>query len=371
MADRSNKSNDVLKKLSDGKTLCSEMNNASSNTNFLFMRRHDAMILHLESTKQSLVAQNQRAQNEMKKRLQKYVQRKRIIMRLIRNVSPQHVWSFHPGVLIFGLYWYAYIFYDYSSFISVFLAIVKCACVAKPLRFKSMFTKSRTLTALAVLLLTAVALRLPVLFVVGFTWKINPLTNRTFLTTTLHRNYKEIYKASDIVNRNIISWLTYFTVIACVILLVSKLRAASRFRQTLASLQSAQQATVQTNPGTLDEKQKHLKGPVLTPVSTREPNTETNKPLERMSARDVQVIQSVTMICVIFIVFQLPFQVISTIRLINPSFNEGTSSYLAYGFATTISAMFTQVNAASNIFVHYHFNARYREKLRSFFACSS
>ncbi|GFO27949.1 hypothetical protein PoB_005445400 [Plakobranchus ocellatus] len=81
MADRNNKANDVLKKLSDGKTLCSEMNNASSNTNFLFMRRHDAMILHLESTKQSLVAQNQRAQNEMKKRLQKYVQRKRIIIR--------------------------------------------------------------------------------------------------------------------------------------------------------------------------------------------------------------------------------------------------------------------------------------------------
>ncbi|KAK3784654.1 hypothetical protein RRG08_003459 [Elysia crispata] len=72
MAAAGNKSNDVLKKLSDGKTLCSEMNNASS---------HDAMILHLESTKQNLVAQNQRAQNEMKKRLHKYVQKKRIIMR--------------------------------------------------------------------------------------------------------------------------------------------------------------------------------------------------------------------------------------------------------------------------------------------------
>ena len=87
-ADRNNKSNDVLKKLSDGKTLCSEMNNASSNTNFLFMRRHDAMILHLESTKQSLVAQNQRAQNEMKKHLEKYVQRKRIIMRLVSSSPP-------------------------------------------------------------------------------------------------------------------------------------------------------------------------------------------------------------------------------------------------------------------------------------------
>ncbi|RUS83618.1 hypothetical protein EGW08_008586 [Elysia chlorotica] len=81
MADRGSKSNDVLKKLSDGKTLCSEMNNASSNTNFLFMRRHDAMILHLESTKQNLAAQNQRAQNEMRKRLQKYVLRKRTIIR--------------------------------------------------------------------------------------------------------------------------------------------------------------------------------------------------------------------------------------------------------------------------------------------------
>ncbi|GFS26184.1 hypothetical protein ElyMa_007046200 [Elysia marginata] len=46
------------------------------------------------------------------------------------------------------------VFQGYSSFVSV----VRCLCVARPLKFKSMFTKSRTLTTLGVLLLAAVVL---------------------------------------------------------------------------------------------------------------------------------------------------------------------------------------------------------------------
>ena len=37
---------------------------------------------------------------------------------------PFHDWPFHPKILDFGIYWWAYIFYGYSSFISVFLALV-------------------------------------------------------------------------------------------------------------------------------------------------------------------------------------------------------------------------------------------------------
>ena len=36
----------------------------------------------------------------------------------------QHIWPFHLYIILLGPYWYAYVFYDYSSFISVFLATV-------------------------------------------------------------------------------------------------------------------------------------------------------------------------------------------------------------------------------------------------------
>ena len=38
-------------------------------------------------------------------------------------------------------YWPAMTFYDYSSYISVFLGVTRCACVVKPLHFKSVFTR--------------------------------------------------------------------------------------------------------------------------------------------------------------------------------------------------------------------------------------
>ncbi|KAK7479445.1 hypothetical protein BaRGS_00029261 [Batillaria attramentaria] len=72
---------ELLKKLSAGKTVCSEVNKASSNTNFLYMRRHHAFVTQLESAKQSMMSQNGKAQKDMRKRLDTYKKRKRIIFR--------------------------------------------------------------------------------------------------------------------------------------------------------------------------------------------------------------------------------------------------------------------------------------------------
>ena len=59
----------------------------------------------------------------------------RIVGRYMVVHQPGHIWPFHLFIIVLGPYWYAYIFYDYSSFISVFLATVRCACVARPLRY--------------------------------------------------------------------------------------------------------------------------------------------------------------------------------------------------------------------------------------------
>ena len=141
-----------------------------------------------------------------------------IVGRYMEVHQRRHVWPFHLYIILLGPYWYAYIFYDYSSFISVFLASVRCACVARPLRFKSMFTKSRTLTILCLLFALAFILRVPVLTVFRLSWAVNPQTNSTFRSLKFSHNFRDIYKANDILNRNIISWLAYITIIMCAVL---------------------------------------------------------------------------------------------------------------------------------------------------------
>ena len=152
-----------------------------------------------------------------------------------------HAWPSDPQILYVGFYWYAYVFYDYSSFISMFLALVRCACVARPLRFKSMFTTPRTFAILGVLFFLAVTLRIPVFTVIRVGWAVNPLTNSTYRSIKVVDNFEKFYKANDIINRNIVSWIAYITVTTCVLILASKLQTASRFRQSL-------QNPTQTNP---------------------------------------------------------------------------------------------------------------------------
>ena len=81
----------------------------------------------------------------------------------------------------------AFTFYDYSTYISVFLGITRCACVAMPLQFKSVFTVKRTVAALLVLFYSDVLLHLPVLTVFRIGWLRDPPTNTSSLSLVRDR----------------------------------------------------------------------------------------------------------------------------------------------------------------------------------------
>ena len=264
---------------------------------------------------------------------------------------------FDLKILYYGLFWYAYVFYDYSSFISVFLALVRCFCVARPLRFKSMFTITRTVIILVILFLLAVTFRAPVLTIFRLIWAVNPRTNSTWRTIGAAENFREIYKANDIFNRNIVSWVCYITATTCVFILVSKLRTASKFRQ---SLQGVVNIGLAQNDSCTIQMNKIKNG--------IDPGSRSKKPPENLSTKDLRVIQSVTLICVIFILSQMPFQTISMIRLLDPNFANSRKKKYAFAFANHISNTFGYLNVSVNIFLYYHFNARYRETFCNIFS---
>ena len=273
---------------------------------------------------------------------------------------PDHVWPFDPQILYVGFYWYTYVFYDYSSFISMFLALVRCSCVARPLRFRSTFTTQRTFRILGVLFFLALTLRIPVLTIMRLTLAVNPLTNSTYRSFRVVDNFEKIYKANDIMNRNIVSAIAYITVTTCVLILASKLQTASRFRQSLKN--PTQVASTKNSNSTLGTDK------IKTGTNTFARNTEASN---NLSARDLQVIKSVTLVCVIFILSQLPFQIIAMIRLLDPEFSSSGNRRFAFGFAALVSETFGFLNAFVNIFVYYHFNSRYREIFFRFFSKKS
>ncbi|KAK3761617.1 hypothetical protein RRG08_052170 [Elysia crispata] len=252
---------------------------------------------------------------------------------VIRSLLISYSLPFDVSILLFLLYWPAFTAYDLSAFISVSLGVMRCACVAMPLKFKFVFTKSRTIKWVMFLAILAVSLRLPVFTIHRISWRTDPQTNMSspYLKGV---NYAYMTRINDILNRGIVIYILYITMVTCVAVLTFKLYQASKIRRACTT--------------------------VLSKTSDQAPD----KPVTYgLSSKDIQVVKSVVMVCLIFTLAQLPFLFLSSSRLFRPDF--GNNQRLAYLFSilSQISLTCSYVNASINIFVYYSYNTRYRSVL--------
>ena len=310
------------------------------------------------------------------------------VTRLLIYHHPGFSWNFDPEVFITCTYWYGQVFYDFSCFISVFLAAVRCCCVVMPLKFKTVFTKSRTVRTLIGLFIAAICLRAPQLYGHRFVWESNPATNRTSLTCShvKQTQMQVLAKVNDIINRNILSWLAYITVFVCVVAMIVKLKAASRFRNSVSQVGSSK--TYDTNfkrpdpdesngtsttsgslPSSLpirkQKQQRHRQRQhQLQQEQEQQQQQEQrqHKHSEKMANKEVQLIHSIILLSVIFLFSQLPFQVYSTIRLFNAEFDTFGNQVFLFGFASHVSKTFSFLNCSVNIFVYLTYNRKYRTR---------
>ena len=250
-------------------------------------------------------------------------------------------WPFHKPLLFFLFYWPAFTAYDLSAFIAVSLGVIRCACVAMPLKFKLVFTKSRTIKWVLFLVVLAISLRLPVLTIFRITWKTDPKTNISALYLA-SVNRESMSRINDTLNRGFLIWFNYVTMITCVIVLSYKLYQSSKIRQSFAvkGLQTSHQ-------------------------------TSDKAAAQGMSPKDLQVVKSVVLVCSIFIMSQLPAVLLSATRLINPEFDRGRSLVALFGIFSQINNTCACINASINIFVYYNYNSKFRSVLRSIFCLSN
>ncbi|GFS09407.1 chemosensory receptor A [Elysia marginata] len=254
---------------------------------------------------------------------------------VIFSLFPLYTWPFDVNFVRYLFYWPAYTAYDLSTYISVFLAVTRCACVAMPLKFKHVFTKSRTLKWVMLLVLIAVSLRLPVLTINRISRRTDPETNMTSLYLK-HVNNDEMSRINDILNRGSFIYVSYVTMVTCVVIIMVKLRQAAKIRQSCTENSTQSRAQTSDKPAPLG-----------------------------LSSKDLQVVKSVALVCTIFILLQLPFVLVSTIRLIIPEFNDNQPLKYLFGIFSRINGTCACLNASINIFVYYNYNSKFRSTLRS------
>ncbi|GFS07857.1 chemosensory receptor C [Elysia marginata] len=198
-------------------------------------------------------------------------------------------------LLRFFPYWPAYNVYDLSTYITVSLGVMRCACVAMPLKFKLVFTKARTIRWVLFLVVLAVSLRIPVLSIHRISWRTDPETNISS-PYLLAVNNRQMSRINDVLNRGVVIYSTYITMVTCMCILTFKLYQASKMRRSCKA--AATQSSDKTTDGPVDQG---------------------------LSSRDLKVVKSVALVCTIFVLLQLAFVLKSATRLVVPEFDNGKS----------------------------------------------
>ncbi|GFN96494.1 chemosensory receptor a [Plakobranchus ocellatus] len=161
-------------------------------------------------------------------------------------------------------------------------------------------------------------------------WSTEPQSNVSF-PYLLRQSSDSIIRINDMLNRTSLPWVNFIIMIACVAIIKLKLYQSSRVRRPQTSTSASN--TKQPNEGLEDQGR---------------------------SSKDLRVIQSVVLICCIFILSQLPFLAYSTGRLINPEFDVFKKLQNLFYIFTTTSQTFSYLNVSVNIFVYYNYNSKYR-----------
>ncbi|GFN82686.1 chemosensory receptor a [Plakobranchus ocellatus] len=183
---------------------------------------------------------------------------------IIFRYSPDWPWPFDINICMELFYWPAITCYDFSAFMSVWLGVTRCACVAMPLQFKSVFTKARTVKLIVASLVVAVSLRMPIISVYRVEWRTNSNTNTSFAVLAKY-NRAVMTRINDILNRNSILYINFIIMIACVSVLSVKLYQASRIRRSCISAHATQQSSEKSNHQGRSSRDLHVIQSVVLP----------------------------------------------------------------------------------------------------------
>ncbi|RUS84201.1 hypothetical protein EGW08_008041 [Elysia chlorotica] len=152
--------------------------------------------------------------------------------RMGRNIK----WLIDYRILRFPFYWYAFTFYETSILINVYIAVVRCACVAIPFNVRSVFTARRAGVTFVAFFISMFALRFPMFLTKAIVHQFDPVSNKTRIVYKEYDDGGVADTINDIACRNILSWSSFTIVLISLIILIVKLQASAKFRSSSAPI---------------------------------------------------------------------------------------------------------------------------------------
>ncbi|RUS81950.1 hypothetical protein EGW08_010295, partial [Elysia chlorotica] len=201
-----------------------------------------------------------------------------------------------------------------STITTVVIAVVRCCCVAMPLRVKFVLTAPRQLAAILISSAAAIAVLLYVFTPLEAIYLKNPQTNKTYLVYIGYR--WTLYT----VFCGTIFFTSVITATVCVIILSVNLQRSSKFREKTAS-------------GTSNSDQDGRK--------------------------ETRVVKTVVLVTVVFIVCLIPHFLFSAVKIFISEFSQRGKYRNENQLFLMMSETLLLLNANLNVYIYLLFNTRY------------
>ena len=219
---------------------------------------------------------------------------------------------------------------DVSIVVTVVIAVVRCCCVAIPLKVKYLLTARRQL---AIILTLSGITTITLVYVFAGTYTIyvyNPITNSSIVHNTGIQ-----WSAMNGLNMALF-FGSFVIVITCVIILSISLNRASQFRSSLT-----------------------------TGASTKGDNKDPVDGKSRESQRDARIVRTVVLISVVFILCNIPPMVYYALKFLIKGYEPSGIYKNSNGLLLMVGQTFSLINLIVNIFIYVTYNTRFRTTLLS------
>ncbi|CAG5124024.1 unnamed protein product [Candidula unifasciata] len=226
---------------------------------------------------------------------------------------------------------------------TTFLAVARCMCVAKPLQFKNWFSKTITLAFIGSFIVVSVVSYAPVIASLGFKTQFDIGKNITRPILWVSPKRDSIKVITWIILNLILPFTTQFIIVVCIVIMANSLRVSSRFRQSAVSMSVA------------DKKGNDIL------------SSKSTVPTDKLSGKDILVVQQVVLISVVYIICNTPKMIISVAAITVPGFTIGQRYSNLYLSVNTLRYQFEIFNSSVNTFIYYRYNTKFRELLLTCF----
>ncbi|CAG5114808.1 unnamed protein product [Candidula unifasciata] len=268
------------------------------------------------------------------------------------------------GAVFHLVAFYNYLFKDMADGVIVFIAVQKCCCVAIPLHFKNTFTYARSVSALVIMFLAALAYYLPAFTGQRLGPVVDSLTNTTRLVYTYHPRILILIRISKVLNGLILPVLSHSFVVLCSVVLSIKLKRAVSFRNSRPANKK-----VKTNTKLLFSKETFPKLDLLHQESGK--LGFPKRRLQKLKGKELKVVQAVYFTAILFIASNIRNVPIKFVGFFVPDLQDicGSRYYNTYVLVTSVQSLLDHLGTALHLFIYVKFNRMYRRKLKALF-CS-